>query len=99
MALWFHNTDLYPMGSHVVIPEKQFSQAGRINFGDAGEIQYDVVTARFLSRQDSRLDSGGGVTIKLTSEGEDFCLMLVLFTNLKHRNYLRVMKGVLLFHN
>ena len=43
------------MRSHVVIPEKQFTQAGRINLGDAGEVQDDVVTARFLSRQDPRL--------------------------------------------
>ena len=100
MVLWFHNTDLYTMGSHVVIPEKQFSQAGRINFGDAGEVQYDVVTTRFLSRQDPGLDACGGFTIELTSEPEDFCLVLVLFTDLKHRTYLRVMKGVsLLFHS
>ena len=75
-----------------MVPEKQFPETGRINLGDAGEVQYDVVTARFLGRQDTRLDACGGVTIKLTSEGEDFCLVLVLFTNLKHRTYLRVMK-------
>jgi hypothetical protein len=82
-----------------VIPEKQFSKASRINFIDTGEVQYYVVTTRFLSRQDSRLNACGGVTVKLASEGDDFCLVLVLFTNLKHRTYLRVMKGVsLLFH-
>ena len=80
------------MGSHVVIPEKQFTEAGRINLGNAGEVQYDVMTARFLGRQDARLDASGGVATKLTDEGEDFCLVLVLFTNLKDRTYLRVMR-------
>ncbi len=54
------------MGLHVVIPEKQFTEAGRINLGNAGEVQYDVMTARFLGRQDARLDASGGVTTKLT---------------------------------
>jgi hypothetical protein len=40
------------------------------------------------------LDACGGVTTKPTGEGEDFRLVMLLFTNLKHRTYLRVMKGV-----
>jgi len=96
---WFYNTDLDVMGSHVVVPEKQFTEAGRIYLGDTGEIQYDVVTARFLSRQDPRLDACGGVTAKLAGEGEDCSLVMLLFTNLKHRTYLRIMKEVLISHS
>jgi len=88
------------MGSHVVIPEKQFTEARRINLGDAGEVQYDVVTARFLSRQNPGLDACGGVTAKLANKGEDFGLVvLILFPNLKHKVYLRVMKGKVFFNS
>ncbi len=91
---WFYNADLNVVRSHIVVPEKQFSQARRVNICDAGEIQNDVVTARFFGRQDPRLDACGGVTPKLTGKSDDFRLLRVLFTNLKHRIYLRAMKGV-----
>ncbi len=77
-----------------MVPEKQFSKARRVNLCDAGEIQDDVVTARFFGRQDPRLDACGGGATKLAGKSDDFCVLLVLFTNLKHGIYLRVMKGV-----
>ena len=87
--LWFYNTDLYRTGLHVVIPEKQFTEACRINLRDTGEIQYDMVTAHFFDPQDQHLNACFGVTIKLACETEDF--YLVLFTNLKHGGmYLRL---------
>jgi hypothetical protein len=99
MVLWFHNTDLNKKGAHALIPEKKFSQIRRINLGDAGEVQYDVVAVRFLGRQDPGLDACGGITSIFTREGEDFGVVLLVFANLKHRTYLRVMKGILLSHS
>ena len=78
-----------------MVPEKQFPETGRINLGDAGEIQYDVVAARFFRRQQNQdLDAGKCPTTKLSSEGEDFRLKMASFMYLKHGAYLRVRKEV-----
>ena len=87
------------MGSHVVIPEKQFTKARGINLGNAGEIQNDVVATHFYCSQDPPLDSCGGGKIKLTSKGKDFCVVLLMFRILKHRTYLPVMKGMYVLVN
>jgi hypothetical protein len=86
--LWFYHTNLNVIGLHVVIPEKQFTETGRINLGDIGEIQYDVVTPHFFGSQDRHLYTCFVVTIKSACEGEDFCLVMLSFTNLKHKIYL-----------
>jgi hypothetical protein len=96
---WFHYTDLHVIRLHVVIPGKQSLETGRINLGDAGEIQNDVVTACFLSRQNQDLDAWRGSTTILSSQGKDFRGVMLLFPNLKHRTYLLAKKGILLSHS
>ena len=85
-----HNTDLEMSGAHVVVPEKQCIETLGINLRDAGEIQNDVGIARFLGCQYQDLDACRRPTTKLSSECEDFCVVVVLFMYLKHRTYLLV---------
>jgi len=74
-------------------------ETGRINFGDLGEIQNDVVTACFLSCQNQDLEAWRGPTTIPSSHGKDVRGVMLLFPNLKHRTYLLVLKGMVLSHS
>ena len=88
MGRGFDRTDLEESGPHIVVPEKQCIEALGINLGDAGEIQYDVVIGRLLNGQNQDLDAWCGPTTKFSGEFEDFRVVILLFTYLKHRTYL-----------